>query len=284
MTDESTWIGERVEELLEGNDELLHHLKELLPPRNDALLQERNQLIEDEWHLRVEGLASRPWLPYGKGRKVVALLLLALGPVALFTPYKWLFVPFIIGLGLSPRVVVGTYKAAAVDAVAYIPPDEHEPDELEVAAEQGDADAQYRLARRHAVEAERWNGIGRDFATEAERWYISAAEQGHAKAYYRLGEVQKNDEVAIVFYRLAAEQGHADAQYRLGIVYQNGKGVEEDDAEAVRWYRLAAEQEHPRAQYALHFMYEVGKGVELDRAKADEWRRRAAENGYIGYI
>ncbi|MCY3969047.1 MAG: tetratricopeptide repeat protein [Acidobacteria bacterium] len=281
MTEESTWIDERVDEILEGNDELLQHLKELLPPSNDALLQERNKLIEAEWHHCVNRLAPRPWLPYGKGRKVAMLVLLTLGPVALLTPYTWLFVPFLVGLGLSPRVVVGLYKSASVDALDYISPDEQEPDEVELAAEQGDADAQYRLARRHAIEAERWNGIGRDFAKEAERWYIKAAEQGHARAYYRLGGVQKNDTVAIVFFRLAAEQSDADAQYQLGKVYDWGTGGEKDAAEAVRWYRLAAEQEHAKAQAALGLMYLLGKGVERDRAKACEWEQRAAENGYV---
>ena len=77
-----------------------------------------------------------------------------------------------------------------------------------LAAEQGDADAQYNLGVMYA----NGKGVLKD-AAEAVRWY-----------------------------RLAAEQGLASAQYNLGVMYDNGEGVLKDAAEAVRWSRLAAEQ------------------------------------------
>ena len=72
--------------------------------------------------------------------------------------------------------------------------------ELRLAAEQGDADAQFNLGVMYA------NGEG----------------------------VPENDAEAVKWYRLAAEQSHADAQFKLGVMYDLGNGVPENDAEAAR--------------------------------------------------
>ena len=79
---------------------------------------------------------------------------------------------------------------------------------VRLAAEQGDADAQFNLGLKYA------NGWG----------------------------VLEDDAEAVRWYRLAAEQGDADAQFNLGLMYDTGEDVLKDDAEAVRWYRMAAEQ------------------------------------------
>ena len=75
-----------------------------------------------------------------------------------------------------------------------------------LAAEQGQADAQYNLGLRYD------NGVGvpRDYQ-EAVRWY-----------------------------RLAAEQGDAQAQYNLAGRYAIGQGVREDYVQAHKWINLAA--------------------------------------------
>ena len=44
-----------------------------------------------------------------------------------------------------------------------------------------------------------------------------------------------------VWYRLAAEHGHVKSQYKLGQIYEGGNGVKQDYAEAAKWYRKAAE-------------------------------------------
>ena len=93
-------------------------------------------------------------------------------------------------------------------------------DALRRAAEQGDAEAQYRLGVRYETRHE----VPRD-ETEAVRWY-----------------------------RMAGEQGYTSAQLGLGHRYQFGFGVPEDDAEAVRWYRMGAEQGDADTQLKLGFM------------------------------
>ena len=80
--------------------------------------------------------------------------------------------------------------------------------EIQLLAEQGDANAQFLLGLIY----ERGQSVPQD-DTEAFRWF-----------------------------RLAAEQGGAKAQYKVGFSYRTGLGVPQDSAEALQWYQLAAEQ------------------------------------------
>ena len=153
--------------------------------------------------------------------------------------------------------------------------------ELRRQAEQGDADAQYRLGLMYGTG---WDVV-KDVA-EGVRWLRLAAEQGDATAQFNLwlmyyyGEgVVKDAAEAMRWLRLAAEQGNADAQDFLGRLYAEGRGVIKDDAEAVRWLRLAAEQGDPEGQLALGVMYSSGRGVIKDAAQAERWYRLAAEQG-----
>jgi hypothetical protein len=143
-----------------------------------------------------------------------------------------------------------------------------------------------------------------DYAT-ALRELRPLAEQGYAKAQFRLGwmyyngkGVAQDDAEAVRWYRLAAAQGLAGAQNNLGIMYKNGRGVAQDyvqvhlglmyekvwgvaqdDAEAVRLYRLAAEQGYAGAQNNLGRMYYSGKGVAQDYVLAHNWWNLAAAQG-----
>ena len=47
---------------------------------------------------------------------------------------------------------------------------------------------------------------------------------------------------AVKWFRLAANQGHADAQNKLGEMYAKGLGVPRNDAQAHMWLSLAAAQ------------------------------------------
>jgi TPR repeat protein len=102
------------------------------------------------------------------------------------------------------------------------------------------------------------------------------------KPDYEVGDAaydRKDYATALKHLRPLAEQGHARAQYRLGDIYSGGWGVTEDDAEAVRWYRKAAEQGHAKAQFWLGIMYYQGHGVTRDYKEAVRWCRKAAKQG-----
>ena len=122
-----------------------------------------------------------------------------------------------------------------------------------LAAEQGDARAQYRLGTCY------YNGLGiKQDGKEGVKWYKKAAEQGHAGAQCHLGlcyehgwDVTKDMQEAIKLYRKAAEQGDAVAQSLFGLHYEFGRGVSKDEQEAIKWYKKAAEQGNKGAIMAL---------------------------------
>ncbi len=130
----------------------------------------------------------------------------------------------------------------------------------------------------------------RDYAT-ALREFRPLAEQGHAEAQFRLGNLYHRglDEPPMVdWYRMRAEQGYADAQFFLGLMSEIGQGLPQDEwinkveEEAVKWYRKAAEQGHADAQYRLGNAYHYSvRGVPKDDAEAAKWFRKAAEQGQV---
>ena len=109
-------------------------------------------------------------------------------------------------------------------------------------AEQGDADAQFRLG----VMYESGQGMLRNDA-EAISWYRKAAEQDDAVAQFNLGVmyakgVSPNHAEAALWYRRAADYGLAGAQFNLGMMYGGGEGVPQDYVQAHMWLNLSASQ------------------------------------------
>jgi TPR repeat protein len=84
---------------------------------------------------------------------------------------------------------------------------------------------------------------------------------------------------AVDWFRKAAEQGHAKAQYQLGELYRKGQGVEQDFKLAAKWYRKAAERGIPQAQLFLGVFYTHGQGVTADPVEAYVWFQVAGSNG-----
>jgi TPR repeat protein len=88
---------------------------------------------------------------------------------------------------------------------------------------------------------------------------------------------RKDDTEALKWFRLAAEQGHAHAQFRIGDMYMSGEGVTKNDGEAVKWFRKAAEQGLANAQGMLGIMYAKGQAVPQDYVFAYMWLHLATE-------
>ena len=116
---------------------------------------------------------------------------------------------------------------------------------MRVAADQGDADAQFNIGMMY----EDGQGVIQDYK-EAVKWY-----------------------------RLSADQGYASAQYNLGLMYAQGQGVTQDYKEALKWYRLSADQGDPLAQSNLGVSYVTGQGVTQDYVCAHMWFNIAASSG-----
>lgn len=114
-------------------------------------------------------------------------------------------------------------------------------------AEQGSAEAQYRLALMHKFGwgAERDHGI-------AARWFLAAAEQSHP-----------------------------EAQAELALYYKDGRGVARDQKLAATWFLKASQQGIGIAQLNLGRFYLSGTGVAKNPVEAYYWLTAAAHNGYI---
>jgi uncharacterized protein len=134
-------------------------------------------------------------------------------------------------------------------------------DGLTIAAQQGDAEAQYQLGmhswgiyikerfpRSSPTTHEFDIKVNRVEALKAEFWFRLAAQKGHTKAEFRLGGIyslgwsfwQTDYHEAVKWYRRAAEKGHPMSQVDLGSMYENGQGVPQDYLLAHMWYNLGA--------------------------------------------
>ncbi len=157
--------------------------------------------------------------------------------------------------------------------------------QLKMAAESGDANAQYDLAWMYDTGGN--NKILAKDTHKAAEWYEKAAIQGHAKAQAGLGMLYVNGDgmrkdyvKGVDWLQKASAQGNADAQLNLGWLYRDGKGIPKDPAKALEWWQNAAERGFPHAQFTLGVMYNKGEGVPRDVAKAVEYWQLAVMQGY----
>ena len=95
---------------------------------------------------------------------------------------------------------------------------------LSLAAEQGDANAQFSLAHMYAT------GYG----------------------------AQQDVKRAVKLFTLSAEQGLARAQLNLGVMYANGEGVEQSLTTAREWFQKAAAQKH---KDAIALLQQIDKDI-----------------------
>ncbi len=151
-----------------------------------------------------------------------------------------------------------------------------------LAAEQGNTDAQYSLGCMY----QKYSWAEHSDA-EAMKWFLRAVELGDLRTINYLGVISSNDQdyaEALKWFQLGAEKGDAQAQYNLAMTYDRGDSVSKNIAEAIKWYRLAAEQGHDDALYRLAMLYEKGEGVEKNNAEAIRYYRLAAEHASSGFI
>jgi TPR repeat protein len=142
---------------------------------------------------------------------------------------------------------------------------------LRRAADQGHADATYRLRQQYPEGAER------------DALLLKSGELGSLEAQRDLGALYATgdwtgpcDSVrAVEWYRRAAERGHPDAQYNLGFMYLLGEGVQVDPEEGVKWLRRSADQGDECSIRLLADLYRNGKhGVSGDAVEAQLWQEK----------
>ena len=150
------------------------------------------------------------------------------------------------------------------------------------AAEQGNADAQYKLGLSY----EHGDRVQQNYV-KAAHWYILSSNRGNANAQYNLANmyeqglgVSKNLREAADLYKSAAEQGHSNAQLHYGLCLRNGSGIDENPEEAIKWFIKASEKGNAAAIYNLGICFEFGDGVEKDLSHALQLYLASANQNY----
>lgn len=130
------------------------------------------------------------------------------------------------------------------------------------AAEKGDANARFELARRLYL----GQGVAQDVMT-ADTLFQQAALAGHPEAQLKLGiqaeraiGCKLDHDVALAWYQKSAEQGNPVAQYKAGLFYDHGT-------------EPITRKTGPNSTF-------TGSAVPADRAKAKAWFARGADQGY----
>ncbi|MDD2478671.1 MAG: hypothetical protein PHS31_02120 [Victivallaceae bacterium] len=156
-----------------------------------------------------------------------------------------------------------------------------ETDADQEAAEQGDADAQYKQGLLYYEKASINNNKAFDLFTKSAK-QGHAQSQGYLAAMYYKGEcTSQNYDKAVHWWLKAAKQGNADAQDMLGWMYSSGSGVTSNYERAFDWYSKAAEQGSTNALYNQGRMYWSGEGVSQDSKKALDLLMNAAKQGNV---
>ena len=161
-------------------------------------------------------------------------------------------------------------------------------DELDRLAENGNAEAQYKMGI--------FLSTGKDIEKDAEegfKWFLKAAEQGHPGAQYAVAlsyhlgvvntnydtVVHKNETEVFKWLTKAANQGEQDAMIDLANCYREGVGTAVDYKKAAKLVRKSAESGYSRGQYAMGVYYVDGIGVQKNSNEAFKWFAKAAEQG-----
>ena len=152
-----------------------------------------------------------------------------------------------------------------------------EPAAAQAVIEGGDANSQYERGMRYfsgegeaaknPAEALKWLELAANQGHADARYKLGIL--------YRTGlGVLQNFETAFQWFELAAKQNHADAQYDIGLMHKNGQSVPVDFVKAYVWLNLAAAQGHVGARGARDGVLQVMTAQQVaegQRASRD-WR------------
>lgn len=148
------------------------------------------------------------------------------------------------------------------------------------AAEQGDADAQFRLGVLLFDQGESQEGIA---------WLRKAVAQEHPGAFCRLGilylsgesDVRFDAKYGVHLLKKAAACDDANALFHLGMCYEQGLGIKRSRSKAVACYTRSADLGSSGGLYMLALCYMDGSGVRRDIARANELLQEAARLGHL---
>jgi TPR repeat protein len=100
-----------------------------------------------------------------------------------------------------------------------------------------------------------------------------------ALRYLNGNGVKLDEKEGFKLYLSAAQQGSARAQNQLGILYDEGIGVAKSCEESVRWYNKAIKQNYAKAKSNMAKKYHDGDCVDKDIDKSVQLYKECAEAG-----
>ena len=116
-------------------------------------------------------------------------------------------------------------------------------------------------------------------------WHQAADKGDHqaeyrlARAYIDGQSVERDFTAAAKYLKPAAQAGVALAQFEYATLYDNGWGVEKSKNVAAKWYLEAAQRGVSAAMFNIAAMLESGEGIRGDTVEAFKWYFLAYENG-----
>ncbi len=125
-------------------------------------------------------------------------------------------------------------------------------------------------ARKSLVEAARWYRRAAQAGNAQAQYRLARIVHLGGKG------IRQSASTALVLYRAAARQGHPQAMLWLGWALMHGEGTRKDPEKARKWFRKAADAGERRAMTALGLMFLTGEGAPRNLKLAREWFVRAA--------
>lgn len=219
----------------------------------------------------VGGLGIVGWIAMPQGWRDMALAPLHMSPARQNTA-----VPVDpVAHDLATKARSGNAKAALSLGLRYA--DSGDPAQmaeavkwLQLAAQEGEPSAQYRLADLYAHGA----GVTAD-PVKAANLFLAAASDSNRQAMYQLASayatgtgVKQDDAAAAHWFQLAANAGSTDAAFNLAVLYERGGGITQNLKEAYKWYAIAAAQGDSEGKARLPVL--AGQLTEAARHSAED--------------
>jgi len=133
-----------------------------------------------------------------------------------------------------------------------------------------------------------YNGLGVERNVDKAYYYAKlAAEYGNSGAQNLIGminyegteTIEKNEELALKWYRIAAKSNEAAALYNLAMLYENGAVVLQNYNEAYKYYKMASDFGSISGTNIIGFFNEHGIGTNRKKVTAFLYYHKAASKG-----
>ena len=156
--------------------------------------------------------------------------------------------------------------------------------EIELKANEGDANAQFKLAELYNEKSDSLSDKKLAF-----KWALKSAQQGHEKAQLKVGYfyayepevVKKNIDKAIEWFQKSAEQKYCDAYNSLGWLYSSELKGDENLKIALEWFNKGIELNCLTTMSALGSTYLHDTRLPDRLNNGLKWIEKAANLGHI---